>query len=85
MEKTSEVLSATREKRIYEFFVDDREFQTDKPELTGGEIMDLASIPRSTGLLEILPDGTQRSVPPDEVISLKHERHMKRPPRFKRG
>jgi hypothetical protein len=70
---------------FYTFFVDDQEFRVDEPTITGGEIMDLASIPREVGLLLILEDGTQRPVTADEVIELKPGRRFKKAPRFKRG
>lgn len=69
----------------YCFFVDDREFRTHKPELTGGEIMDIADVPRDVGLLLILKDGSQRPVRADEVIDLGPGCQFKRSPRFKRG
>ncbi len=71
--------------RFYTFFVDGEEFRVDEPKITGGEIMDLAGIPHEVGLLEILEDGTQRSVAVDEVIELKPGRRYKKAPRFKRG
>lgn len=70
---------------FYTFFVDGEEFRVDEPTITGGEIMDLAGIPHEVGLLEILEDGTQRSVDVDEVIELKPGRRYKKAPRFKRG
>ena len=70
---------------FYTFFVEDREFHVDEPIITGGEIMDLAGIPRDVGLILILEDGTQQSVPADLVIELKPGRRFKKAPRFKRG
>ena len=46
----------------YIFFVDDREFTIHQPTITGGQIMDIAGIPRENGLIEILPDGTQQKI-----------------------
>lgn len=70
---------------FYTFFVDDHEFRVERSTITGGEIMDLAGIPREVGLVQILDDGTQRIVTVDEVIELKPRRHFRRAPHFKRG
>lgn len=67
------------------FFVDDREFTVHQSTITGGQIMDLAGIPREIGLIEILADGTQQTVPADKVIELKPGQAFKKAPRFKRG
>lgn len=75
----------TGQSGTYAFEVDDRSYTTDRPALTGGEIMDRAGIPRATGLLLVLQDGTQRSVRVEEMIELEPGRHFKKPPRFKRG
>ena len=72
--------------KFFTYFVDDKEFRTDKPQLTGGEIMDIAGIPRSVGLVQILEDGSQKQVGEDEVIKFKGPgRRFKKAPRFKRG
>ncbi|MBU2602666.1 MAG: multiubiquitin domain-containing protein [Actinobacteria bacterium] len=65
--------------------VDGVEYRLDEPTVTGGELMDLAGIPREVGLLQILDDGTQQQVGPDDVIELKPGRRFKKRPRFKRG
>ena len=70
---------------FYTLFVDDREFHIDEPTITGGQIMDLAGIPREAGLLLIDEDGSQKQVRADEVIELKPGRRFKKAPRFKRG
>lgn len=70
---------------FFTFFVDDREFRIEQSTITGGEIMDLAGIPREVGLLLIEDDGTQRQIPPEEVIELQPGRRFKKAPRFKRG
>jgi hypothetical protein len=70
---------------FYTLFVDDREYHVNEPSITGGQIMDLAGIPRDTGLLLISEDGTQESVGADQVIELKPGRRFKKAPRFKRG
>lgn len=70
---------------FYAFEVEGVEYHHDQPEITGGEIMDLADIPRSDGLVQILDDGTQKTVSEEEVIELKPGRRFKKRPRFKRG
>ena len=70
---------------FYTFFVDDSEYHFDEPNITGGQIMDLAGIPREVGLLLIYEDGTQESIGADQVIELKPGRRFKKAPRFKRG
>lgn len=70
---------------FYTFFVDDREFHIQKPTITGGEIMDLAGIPRNVGLVLILEDGTQQMVGVGDEIELRPGRRFKKAPRFNRG
>lgn len=70
---------------FYTFFVDDREFHIEKPTITGGEIMDLAGIPRNVGLVLILEDGTQQTVGVGDEIELRPGRRFKKAPRFNRG
>lgn len=66
--------------------MNETECQTEQPQLTGGEIMDIAGILRSTGLVEILKDGSQVQVGEDEVIEFKDlDRRFKKAPSFKRG
>lgn len=71
--------------KFFTFFVDDKEFQVAEPTITGGQIMDLAGIDRNVGLVQVLDDGTQRQVLPDEVIKLEPGRRFKKAPRFKGG
>ena len=85
MRVCDETDSAGQHGRFHVFFVDDKEFRVQQRTISGGEIMDLAGIPRQVGLLLILEDGTQRPVAPDEVIELKPGRRFKKAPRFKRG
>ena len=47
--------------------------------------MDLAGISRDVGLIQILEDGTQVQVQPDEVVELQPGRRFKKAPRFVRG
>ena len=85
MSTQTETHTADQHGPFYTFFVDDREFRIEEPTITGGEIMDLAGIPREVGLLLILEDGTQEIVGADQVIELKPGRRFKKAPRFKRG
>lgn len=72
--------------KFYTFFVDGKEFRTDQPSLTCGQIMDLAGIPRSVGLVQVLDDGTEQACPENEVITFEGPgRRFKKAPRFKRG
>lgn len=71
--------------KFFVFFVDDNEFRVGTPTITGAEIMNMAGIPLEVGLVLIEEDGTQRPVPPDELIELKPGRRFKKAPRFKRG
>jgi hypothetical protein len=70
---------------FYTFFVDDEEFRVNEPTITGGEIMDMAGVPRSTGIVLFMDDGTQGSIAADQVVELKPGRRFKKAPRFKRG
>ena len=66
--------------------VDDVQYTVDHPLITGGEIMDLAGIPREIGLILIAQDGTQQVVGEDERINLAQLKgKFKRCPRFVRG
>ncbi len=73
------------EGKFFTLFVDGQEFHIEQPTITGGEIMDLAGIPREVGLIEIQENGTQVQVGEDEVIELKPGRRFKKAPRFVRG
>ena len=75
-----------KRKRDFCYVVDGVDYTNDHPRITGGEIMDTASIPREVGLILVSPDGTQRVVPEDEIINLA-ELHgkFKRCPTFIRG
>ena len=71
--------------QFFTVVVNGQEFQFDHEVVTGGEIMDLAGIPRDVGLIQILEDGTQIQVAIDDEIELKPGRRFKRAPRFIRG
>lgn len=85
MEQQVEGIGTEVRGKFFTFFVDGKEFHTEKPSLTGGEIMDMAGIPREVGLIQILEDGTQVQVKADDVIELKPGRRFKKAPRFVRG
>ena len=69
----------------FKLIVDGEEYEAKSEFLTGQEIMKLAGIPLGDGLIQLLPDGIQVQIGPDEVVDLKQGDHFKRPPRFKRG
>jgi len=72
--------------KFYTFFVDGVEFRTDQPSLTCGQIMDIANVPRSVGMVQVLEDGTEQACPENEVIVFEGPgRRFKKAPRFKRG
>ena len=56
------------EGKFFTIFVDGQEFHIEQSTITGGEIMDLAGIPREVGLIEIQEDGTQVQVGEEEVV-----------------
>ncbi len=72
-------------RKFYTLFVDEKEYTVDKPELTGAEIMNLAEIPFSDGLIQIEEDGTQKQIHETDIVELKPGRRFKKAPRFKRG
>jgi hypothetical protein len=76
----------TQKGKFFTFFVDDKEFSTSESQLTGGQIMDIAGIPRSTGIVQILEDGSQKQIGENEIIEFTGPgRRFKKAPRFKRG
>ena len=68
---------------VYE--VDGTEYRSDRPNLTGAEIMAAAGIPAAEGLVQLLLDGTTVAIAPTEEVHLVPEAQFKRRPRFKRG
>jgi hypothetical protein len=70
---------------VFAFDVDERTFRHDQPRITGGEIMDLAGIPRAQGLVRLHADGTTTAVAADADVYLVRGLHFRRRPRFKRG
>ena len=71
--------------KFYTVFVDDVEYRFDHSPVTGGEIMNVAGIPHSVGLVLINEDGSQTPIGVDEEIDLRPGRRFKKAPRFKRG
>ena len=71
--------------KVFVFEVDDVEYTYDKPTITGAQIMEIAGINLSDGLVQILLDGTRKTIRPDETVQLVSGAQFKRRPRFKRG
>lgn len=71
--------------KTFVFEVDDVECTYDKPTTIGAQIMAIAAINPSDGLVQILPDGTRKTITPEETIHLVPGAQFKRRPRFKRG
>jgi hypothetical protein len=70
----------------FTFFVDGVEYRTNEPSLTCGQIMDIAGVPRSLGLIEVLEDATEKACPEHELYTFERPgRRFKKAPRFKRG
>ena len=69
----------------FKLVIDGKEYEVKSELLTGREIMKLGDIPIADGLIQLLPDGTQVQIGPDQVVDLKQGDHYKRPPRFNRG
>ena len=65
--------------------VDGVTYHHNRPTITGAEIMAVADIPASEGLVQLLSDGQTKTVGPDDVVPLASRVHFKRRPRFKRG
>jgi hypothetical protein len=70
---------------VFVFEVEGTTYEHNRPKITGGEIMDIAGIPREQGLVQINPDGTTTSITADQEVHLVPEARFKRRPRFKRG
>lgn len=61
----------SEEKREYKFFVDGREYESDKPHLTGAEIKTKAGAPANYQLfLEEEGDKPDKPIPDSETIDL---------------
>lgn len=80
-----------KEKRSFcPVVIDEERFRFEHSPVTGGELMDAAGIPRSVGLLRILPDGTQEQFSEGDELELPHAGeepcgHFMKRVRFKRG
>ena len=72
--------------KFFTLFIDNNEFRVETASLTGEEIMQLGNIPIEIGLIQILDDGTEEQVKPDDIIKFEGPgRRFKKAPRFKRG
>ncbi len=71
--------------KFYTVFVDDVEYRFDHTPITGGEVMDVAGIPHSIGIVIINEDGSQTQVGATDEVDLEPGRRFKKAPRFKRG
>lgn len=65
--------------------VDGTTYTHNRPRIAGLEIMEAAGIRPSDGLVQILEDGTTRTIAPDDEVQLVPKARFKRRPRFKRG
>ncbi len=63
-------------------YIDDAPIEFEHPHVTGQDLMTKAG---GQQLVEMLEDGSQRTVEPKEAFDLQQGRHFKRPPHFKRG
>ena len=60
--------------KLYHFFVDGKKYETDKPNIAGGEIKTLASVPAPYQLfLEEHGTAPDRVISDGETISLEHD------------
>lgn len=83
--EASQEESAADKMQEWVFDVDSTTYRHDHPFITGGEIMDLAGIPRDQGLVLCHDDGTQEAIAADQKVRLVPKPQFKRRPRFKRG
>ncbi len=69
------------------FFVniEGTEYPWDKDTITTQEIRTLGNLPADQPVVEEQPDGTERTLGPNEVVDLKPGHRFGRAPRFKRG
>lgn len=81
----SEVRDQESGNAVFVFEVEGKEYEHDRPKITGGEIMDRAGIPRDQGLVQVNDDGTTTSVAAEDEVHLVPAARFKRRPRFKRG
>ncbi|WP_225847328.1 multiubiquitin domain-containing protein [Streptomyces sp. HPF1205] len=81
----TEMTQTKPQQKVFVFEVDDIEYTYDKPKITGAQIMAIASISLSDGMVQILPDGSREAIAPDQTVHLVPGAQFKRRPRFKRG
>lgn len=72
-------------RQAFVFDVDGETYKHDRPRISGAEIMELADIDPSVGLIQCFEDGSQQTIDPEEVIKLVPKPQFRRRPRFKRG
>jgi hypothetical protein len=65
--------------------VEGTEYDWGKDSITTGEIRTLGGLPSDQPVVEESPDGTERSLPEDEVIHLKPGHRFGRAAKYKRG
>jgi len=63
-------------------YIDDVPIEFQQAQVTGQDLMSKAG---GQQLVEMLEDGSQRTVDPGEGFDLQQAKHFKRPPHFKRG
>jgi Multiubiquitin len=67
------------------FDVDGVTCEWNRPRIRGDEVMELADIPLSEGLVLCHEDGSQEAIAPDQEVDLVSRPRFKQRPRFKRG
>lgn len=65
--------------------VEGTEYEWEKDTITVPEIRNVGTLPADQPVVEELPDGTERTVPEDEVIHLKPGHRYGRAAKYKRG
>lgn len=71
--------------RAFVYDVDGTTYSHSRPKIKGSEIMAAAGIPTSDGIVQLLADGTTKTIGPDDEVHLVRGAQFKRRPRFKRG
>jgi hypothetical protein len=67
------------------FDVDGVTCEWNRPKIRGDEVMELADIPLSEGLVLCHEDGSQEAIAADQEVDLVSRPRFKQRPRFKRG
>jgi hypothetical protein len=65
--------------------IEGAEYPWDSSSITVSQIRELGKIPSDQSIVEERPDGTERTLQPDETIELKPGHRFGRAPRYKRG